>query len=260
VTVTLAGGTQMPSVGLGVWRLAPGPETEQAVEWALDAGYRLVDTATFYRNEQSVGAAIRRSGVPRDELFVTTKLNPIHPNAPRELAKSLKRLGLDYVDLYLIHWPVPLLRRRHWRQLEALQVEGLAREIGVSNYGERQLRPLVDGRPPAVNQVHMSPFHFRPPLLEFCRKHGIVVEAYSPLEQGRAVADPTVIAIGERLGRTAAQVLIRWSLQHGTVVIPRSKTERRIRENIDVFDFELGPDDMATLDQLERGNEPGSRI
>ncbi len=240
----------MPSVGLGVWRLAPGRETEQSVEWALEAGYRLLDTATLYRNEQSVGAAVRRSGLPRDEVFVTTKLYPMHPSAPRELAKSLERLGLDYVDLYLIHWPVPLLRARHWRQLEALQAEGLAREIGVSNYGQRQLTPLLGARSPAVDQVRMSPLHFRPQLVEFCRKHDIVVEAYSPLEQGRAVSNPTVIGLAERLGKSPAQVLIRWSLQHGAVVIPRSKTETRIRENIDVFDFELTPDDMAALDQL----------
>jgi 2,5-diketo-D-gluconate reductase A len=241
----------MPVLGLGVWQIPAGRETEQAVEWALEAGYRLIDTATLYRNEASVGAALERSGLPRDEVFVTTKLYPTHANAARELGKSLERLRLDYVDLYLIHWPVPVLRARHWRQLQQLQAAGLAREIGVSNYGPGQLQPLVsDGSPPAVDQVHMSPFHFRPQLLDFCREHGIVVEAYSPLERGRGVNDPTIAGIAERLERTPAQVMLRWGLQHGAVVIPKSTHEDRIRSNAQIFDFELSADDMAALDAL----------
>jgi diketogulonate reductase-like aldo/keto reductase len=187
-TRELSGGALMPVLGLGVWQMAAGRETEQAVEWALEAGYRHIDTASAYRNEQSVGAALRRSGLPREQVFVTTKLMPAHASAARELEKSLERLGLDYVDLYLIHWPLPLLGARQWRGLESLQGRGLAREIGVSNFGRDRLETLMRGasRAPAVDQVQFSPFRFRRRLLDFCLEQGIVFEAYSPLERGRA--------------------------------------------------------------------------
>jgi diketogulonate reductase-like aldo/keto reductase len=252
-TRTLPDGTEMPVLGLGVWQIAAGRETEQAVEWALDAGYRLIDTASLYRNEASVGAALRRSGLPREQVFVTTKLMPTHASGSRELAKSLDRLGLDYVDLYLIHWPVPLVSARYWRQLESLHEQGLARAIGVSNYGRDQLQGM-NGRTPAVNQVQFSPFHFRRRLLEHCLERGIVFEAYSPLERGRAVSDPTVVEVAERLGRTPAQVLVRWAIQHRAVVIPKSAREDRIRSNAHVFDFELDDADMRRLDSLDRTN------
>ena len=172
----------MPVLGLGVWQMSRGKETEQAVEWALEAGYRLVDTATWYRNERSVGTAIRRSGLPREQVFVTTKLLPTHARASRELAKSLERLGLEYVDLYLIHWPRPLRNGRLWRELESLEDQGLAREIGVSNFGVDTLERLLRGAhsAPAVNQVQFSPFHYRSRLLAYCREHRIAFEAYSP--------------------------------------------------------------------------------
>jgi len=252
-TLTLHDGTEIPVLGLGVWQMAAGRETEQAVEWALDAGYRLIDTASLYRNEASVGAALRRSGLPREQVFVTTKLMPTHASATRELAKSLERLGLDYVDLYLIHWPVPLVSARYWRQLESLHEQGLARAIGVSNYGRDHLQAM-SGKTPAVNQVQFSPFHFRRRLLEHCLEHGIVFEAYSPLERGRAVSDPTVTEIADRLDRTPAQVLLRWAIQHRAVVIPKSSREERIRSNARVFDFELGDADMRRLDGLDRTN------
>lgn len=244
----------MPTLGLGVWQMAAGEETEQAVGWALEAGYRLVDTATMYRNEQSVGAAIRRSGVPREEVFVTTKLPPPHTDASRQLQRSLDRLGLEYVDLYLIHWPLPFGNTRVWRELEELHEHGLAREIGVSNFGAERLEKLL-GRArhaPAVNQVQFSPFRYRRRLLDFCRKRGIVLEAYSPLAQGSGPRDPAVIALAERTGRTPAQVLLRWAIQHGTVVIPKSSSRERILSNAQVFDFELGEDDMRLLDGLDR--------
>ena len=253
-TRTLPDGAEMPVLGLGVWQMAAGRETEQAVEWALDAGYRLIDTASLYRNERSVGAALRRSGLPREQVFVTTKLMPSHPSAPRELAKSLERLGLDYVDLYLIHWPVPLVSARYWRQLESLHAQGLARAIGVSNYGRDHLEAIArsGATTPAVDQVQFSPFHFRRQLLEYCLEHGIVFEAYSPLERGRAVSDPTVAQVAKRHDRTPAQVLLRWAIQHQAVVIPKSSREERIRSNARVFDFELDDAGMRQLDGLDR--------
>jgi diketogulonate reductase-like aldo/keto reductase len=243
----------MPMLGLGVWQMAAGSETEQAVEWALEAGYRLVDTASLYRNEQSVGAAIRRSGLPRNEVFVTTKLLPQHTNAATELQRSLERLGLDYVDLYLIHWPIPLFAGRAWRRLATLQEQGLARAIGVSNYGRGRLKRLVDGRlPPAANQVQFNPFRFRRRLLEYCVDHGIVFEAYSPLARGKGLENPVVTELARRLERTSAQVLLRWAIQHGAVVIPKSSHADRIRSNAEIFDFELSVDDMRRLDALDR--------
>ena len=253
-TVRLRGGTEMPVLGLGVWQMAAGRETEQAVEWALEAGYRLVDTASLYRNEESVGAALRRSGLPRDEVFVTTKLLPQHTSAANELRQSLQRLGLDYVDLYLIHWPIPLLAGRAWRQLTSLQAKGLARSIGVSNYGRGRLKRLDDGPSPApaVNQVQFNPFRFRRRLLDYCLEHEIVFEAYSPLARGKGLQNPVVIDVGRRLGRTPTQITLRWAIQHGAVVIPKSSRQDRIRSNAELFDFELGEDDMRRLDALDR--------
>jgi diketogulonate reductase-like aldo/keto reductase len=250
----LPGGARMPVLGLGVWQMAAGAETEQAVEWALEAGYRHVDTASMYRNEESVGAAIRRSGLPREQVFVTTKLMPTHASAAHELAGSLERLGLDYVDLYLIHWPVPLVGGRRWRELEALRERGLARAVGVSNYGRDRLERLLgEGRQrPAVDQVQFSPFHFRRRLLDYCLANDIVFEAYSPLARGEGIGHPTIVELAERLDRTPAQVMLRWAIQHQAVVIPKSSREDRIRSNAQVFDFELGDADMRTLDALDR--------
>jgi len=246
----------MPVLGLGVWQMAAGGETEQAVEWALEAGYRHIDTASVYRNEQSVGAALRRSGLPREQVFVTTKLMPAHPSAARELDKSLERLSLDYVDLYLIHWPLPLRSARLWRQLESLQERGLARAIGVSNFGRHRLETLMPGasRMPAVDQVQFSPFHYRRRLLDYCLAQRIVFEAYSPLERGQGLHDPTITAVAERLARTPAQVMLRWAIQHQAVVIPKSSRKERIRSNAQLFDFELADYDMRSLDALDRTN------
>ena len=252
-TIPDAPPVELPLLGLGVWQMAEGRETEQAVEWALDAGYRHVDTAAMYRNERSVGAALARSGLPREEIFVTTKLLPLKLDVERELTRSLRRLGLDYVDLYLIHWPIPLLNRRIWKKLEQLQERGLARAIGVSNFGVRRIDSLLRGAAhrPAVNQVQFNPFRFRRRLLDHCREQGIVFEAYSPLNRGRGLAHPTIAGIAERLDRTPAQVMLRWALQHGAVVIPKSSHEERIRSNARIFDFELGEADVQALDALD---------
>jgi 2,5-diketo-D-gluconate reductase A len=249
----LPSGARMPTLGLGVWQMEDGRETEQAVGWALEAGYRHVDTAAMYRNERSVGNAIRRSGVPREEVFVTTKLMPARVDVERALEQSLERLGLDYVDLYLIHWPLPGLFTRQWRKLEKLRAQGRARDIGVSNFGTGELDVLAKRglQVPAVNQVQFSPFRYRRALLDECERRGIVFEAYSPLEQGR-VNDPAIGAVAERIGRTPAQVMLRWAIQHRTVVIPKSSRRDRIRSNALVFDFELDDDTMAELDALDR--------
>jgi diketogulonate reductase-like aldo/keto reductase len=181
---------------------------------------------------------------------------PARASAKRELEKSLERLGLDYVDLYLIHWPLPLRNARLWRELESLQQAGLAREIGVSNFGRDRLARLIRGasRKPAVNQVQFSPFQYRRRLLEYCLEQGIVFEAYSPLDRGGGLRDPTIVAVAERLGRTPAQVMLRWAIQHQTVVIPKSSRKERIRSNAQVFDFELDEADMRALDALDRTN------
>lgn len=257
-TVKLQGGVEMPVLGLGVWQSAPGEETRRAVAEALAAGYRHVDTARAYRNEADVGAAVRESGLPRREVFVTTKLwNADHgyDKALRAVDASLEALGMEQVDLYLVHWPVEDLRNDTWRAMEAILAGGKARAIGVSNYTVRHLDELL-GRakvPPSVNQVEFSPFLFQRGLLEHCRKSGIQLEAYGPLVRGHKMDHPQLQQIAKKHARTPAQVLLRWGLQHGLVVIPKSVRPERIRENADVFGFALDREDVATLDGLDEG-------
>ncbi len=255
--VRLSQGTEMPVLGLGVFQSPPGTETRQAVEWALDAGYRLIDTAAMYGNESDVGAAVRASGISRAEIFVTTKLwhtDHGYDAAKRACHLSLERLGLEYIDLYLIHWPrtdPPANRLESWRALEELKSEGACRAIGVSNYAVRHLEELEDARvPPAVNQVEFHPFVYDPELLEYCDAHAIRLEAYSPLTRNRRLDDPTVASVAATHSRSPAQVLIRWGLQHGVVEIPKSTHRERIQENSRVFDFTLSDDEMARLDGL----------
>jgi diketogulonate reductase-like aldo/keto reductase len=250
----LGGGVMMPVLGLGVWQMDEGPETENAVEWALEAGYRHIDTAQLYRNERSVGAALQRSGLPREDVFITTKWIPAARSASSELERSLERLGLEYVDLYLIHWPVPFRAGHGWHDFEKLHERGLARAIGVSNYGDDRLERLVESaqQPPAVNQVQFSPTRYRQALLEACERLNVVLEAYSPLDQGSTLDDPTIVEIARRLERTPAQVMLRWAVQKNTVVIPKSSRRERIIENARIFDFALEAAEMQALDGLDR--------
>jgi methylglyoxal/glyoxal reductase len=257
-TVKLNNGISMPLLGLGVYLMRPGQETYEAVKTALEIGYRLVDTASFYRNEEDVGRAIRDSAIPREEVFITTKLwNDDHgyDSALRAFDASLKRLGLSYIDLYLIHFPVPRLREESWRALEKILTSGRARAVGVSNYTERHLKDLLHKSSvvPAVNQVEFSPFLYQHDLLEFCRTQQIHLEAYAPLTAGRRLGDPRITAIAKKHGRTNAQVLLRWAVQHGVVVIPKSGHAGRIAENAQVFDFELTSDEVSALDNLHDG-------
>ena len=257
-TVTLHNGVEMPRLGLGVWRAASGREVQDALRWAFEAGYRHVDTARLYGNERDVGKVLRESGLPREQVFITTKLqNRDHGyvRAARALDESLRDLGLDHVDLYLVHWPVEGLRLESWRALEEALASGKARAVGVSNYLPRHLDELLAASDvaPAVDQVEFSPYLHQRALLGYCRARGIRLEAYSPLTRGRRLGDPPLVEVAAAHGKTPAQVLIRWALQHDLVVIPKSVTRERIYENADVFDFALTPEDMARLDALDAG-------
>jgi len=256
--IPLNDGHAIPAMGLGVWQSPPGRVTREAVRYALQLGYRHVDTARIYGNEGDVGQALRESGVPREEVFVVTKLwNQDHglARARRAFEDSLAALGIDYVDLFLIHWPVERRRLESWKALEEFKREGRARSIGVSNYTVRHLDELLHAAeiPPAVNQVEFHPFLVQNELLAHCREHGIVLTAYSPLAHGEGLGDPMLAAIGARHGKTAAQVMIRWAIQHGTSVIPKSTRRDRIHENALVFDFRLDADEMRQIDALDRG-------
>lgn len=256
-TVALPGGVEMPILGLGVWQTGAGAETRGAVKAAIAAGYRLVDTARVYQNEADVGAAIRDSGVARERIFVTTKLwNSDHgyDRTLRACDQSLARLGLEQIDLYLVHWPAPG-RRETWRAMERLLADGKARAIGVSNYTIRHLEELLGECriAPAVNQVEFSPFLFQRALLEFCRARHIQLEAYGPLVRGQRMGHPELVRVAEKHGRTPAQVLIRWAIQHELVAIPKSARPARIAENGDVFGFALDAEDLRALDALDEG-------
>ncbi len=251
----LNSGNHIPLLGLGVWQIPQGKETEQAVRWALDAGYRHFDTAKLYGNEDSVGGAIRASNIPRGDIFVTTKLWPTDAfDVDAAYESSAKKLGLDYIDLYLVHWPIPLLGGHTWKKLESLYEQKLVRSIGVSNYTQTQLEELLSGcnTPPAVNQIEFNPFTYEKELLAYCQKKGVVVEAYSPLTRGMHLDNDAISKIAMQHKKTAAQIMLRWALQKGTVIIPKSSNKERIAENADVFDFELAADDMRRLDSVSR--------
>lgn len=248
----LNNGIEIPVLGLGVYQMS-SEETERAVRWALEAGYRHIDTASFYGNEQAVGKAVRESGISRGEIFVTTKLWPTNFfRAAAAFETSRIKLGLEYVDLYLLHWPSPFGRGRAWKVLEQLYAQGLCKAIGVSNYSIAQLEALrkTSTIVPAVNQVEFSPFLYRQELLAYCESSGIQVEAYSPLTRGKRLNDATIETLAKKYDKSPAQIMIRWSLQHGLVVIPKSRSKERIVENSSVFDFAIDESDMQTMDGL----------
>jgi diketogulonate reductase-like aldo/keto reductase len=249
----LADGNTIPTLGLGVWQVPNGPECENAVRWALEAGYRHIDTAQAYGNEESVGRALRDSGIPRQDVFITTKFYPVRRDPAAEAEKSLRRLGVDQVDLYIIHWPQggPTWA---WPGMEAARERGHARSIGVSNFSAAELEQVIAiaNTPPVINQVQFSPFEYRRALLQACERQQVAVDAYSPLGTGRHLGDATVAEIAQRVGRTPAQVLLRWCLQRQTIVLPKSTHRERIKENGHVFDFALSDEDMAVLDGLDR--------
>ena len=256
--VKLNNGVEMPIFGLGTFQAQSGREATDAVLHALQIGYRHIDTASMYGNEEDVGAAIRESGIPREEIFVTTKLwNSDHgyDSGLAAFEKSRRRLRLSYVDLYLIHWPVQDLRNETWRALETLLKEGKCRAIGVSNYMIRHLEELLENSStvPAVNQVEFSPYLYQKDLLEFCRKHDVQLEAYSPLTKGHKLNDPKLMNLASKYSKSPAQILIGWALQHQIVVIPKSSRKERITENAGVFDFTISPEDMRVLDSFDQG-------
>jgi diketogulonate reductase-like aldo/keto reductase len=249
----LADGQQIPMLGLGVWQVPDGPACVNAVRWALELGYRHIDTAQAYGNEGSVGKGLRESGLPRDEVFITTKFYPASRDPVTALENSLRRLGVDHVDLYLIHWPAdgPTWA---WPGMERTRQVGTAASIGVSNFGAGELEQVIAAGTarPAVNQVEFNPVHYRRGLLDTSLKHDVALEAYSPLGTGRHLSDKAVRRVAERAGRTPAQVLLRWCLQHGLPVIPKSTHRDRIEENAQIFDFALSDSDIAELDALDK--------
>jgi diketogulonate reductase-like aldo/keto reductase len=249
----LADGARIPLLGLGVWQVRDGRECEQTVSSALELGYRHVDTAQAYGNEASVGRALEASGVPREQVYVTTKFQPSRKDPAAEAARSLERLGLDQLDLYIIHWPRGGATWA-WPGMERAVELGYARSIGVSNFSLREVDELlaIATVRPVVNQVQYSPFEYRRALRDGCAERGIALEAYSPLGTGRHLDDPDVARIAERVGRTAAQVLLRWCVQRETVVLAKSTRRERLEENAAIFDFELSDDDLAALDALDR--------
>jgi diketogulonate reductase-like aldo/keto reductase len=253
----LNNGVQMPALGLGTYKLVGG-QAYDPIKTALDLGYRHIDTASFYENETEVGRAVRDSGVPREEVFITSKVWNTEQGYQETMVafeRSLKRLGTDYLDLYLVHWPVTGKRLDTYRALEKLYREGMVRAIGVSNFTIRHLNELYAACQvmPAVNQVEMSPFLFQKDLLHHCQVRDVLVTAYSPFARGRTLGNEVLKEIGRDHGKSPAQVIVRWCLQKGMAVVPRSSNAERLRENARVFDFSLDRDEMLTLDFLNSG-------
>ncbi len=254
----------MPLLGFGTYKLEEGKEVERAVSDALEIGYRHIDTAAAYENEEGVGRAIRASGVPREEIFVTTKIwtddmRKGEDGVMDAFEQSLDRLGLDYVDLYLTHWPAPKHYVKAWRTLEEIYEDGRSLAIGVSNCLERHLETLFDGGTvvPMVNQIEHHPKLLQPELVDFCKENEIVVTAWSPLMQGELLKNADLKKIAEAHGKSVAQVILRWDVQHGVVAIPKSSKKARAAENFDIFDFKLSASEMAKIDGLDEGERIG---
>lgn len=261
-TALLHGAVPIPLLGFGVFLSKPGEETEQAVAVALEAGYRHIDTAAAYRNEESVGRAVRASGLARSEIFVTTKVwnsDQGYESTLQAMDASLGRLGMDHVDLYLVHWPKPQHTEGTWRAMEEIQAAGKARAIGVSNFLPHHLDQLAETATvmPAINQIEFHPHLQSPEVVSYCAARGIVIEAWSPLKRGGIVDDPALGEVAAAHGATVAQVVLRWMLQRGIVTIPKSVTPTRIAENIDLYGFELSDEEMARIDAMDRGERIG---
>jgi diketogulonate reductase-like aldo/keto reductase len=251
----LNNGLEIPMLGLGVYQSPPGRPTRQAVQYALEIGYRHIDTAKIYDNEADVGTAVKESGLHRDDIFITTKVwnsDQGYDSTIKACSTSLARLGLGYIDLYLIHWPVMGLSIKTWKAMEQLLKEGKVKAIGVSNYMIDHLEEILYDSDvvPSVNQVEFHPFLYQQDLLHFCEKKGIQLEAYSPLTRAKRLEDPNIVKLAKKYEKTPAQILIRWSLQHGLVVLPKSIHKDRIKQNTEVFDFDLKTEDMTILDSL----------
>lgn len=261
-TVTLNNGVKMPQLGLGVWKAKDGEETYAAVKHAIQHGYRAIDTAAAYKNEESVGKAIKDSGVPREELFITTKVwNADHgyDATIRAFETSLEKLGLEYLDLYLIHWPVKDKYKDTWKALERLYSDGKVRAIGVCNFNIHHLEDLLAEAKtvPAVNQSEFHPYLTQEPLREFCKSKGIHFEGWSPLGNGKLLDNASIQEIAKKYNKTAAQVILRWHLQNDAITIPKSVTPSRIEENAAIFDFELTAEDMNTINSLNKDERTG---
>jgi 2,5-diketo-D-gluconate reductase A len=263
--IMLNNGNTIPQFGFGVFQVRP-QDTVEAVSAALEAGYRHIDTAEMYRNEKQVGDAIAKSGVDRADVFVTSKLsNDAHrpDDARKAFDESLAALGSDYVDLFLIHWPLPTRYGGDfvstWKTLEEFYRDGRARSIGVSNFQPHHLRRLHEETRirPAVNQIELHPFLTQEDVVAFCAEHQIAVESWSPIAQGRVLDDPEIVSIASRVGKTPAQVVLRWHVERGFIVFPKSVTPARIRENIDIFDFELSGEDVEAISALNRNERTG---
>jgi 2,5-diketo-D-gluconate reductase A len=260
-TIDLNDGHAIPQLGFGVFQIPPD-ETAEAVRRALEVGYRHVDTAEMYKNEAEVGEAVRDSGLERAEVFITSKLRNSHhrpDDARRAFDETLSKLGVDYLDLFLIHWPLPTLYDGDfvstWKTLEEFRGDGRARSIGVSNFEVEHLERLAAECDvvPAVNQIELHPYFQNEGVRRYGEAHGIATQAWSPIAQGQVLDDPAVGEVAERVGRSPAQVVLRWHLQRGTIVFPKSTTPARIEENFALFDFELGSEDMGRIDALDKG-------
>ena len=261
-TIKLHNGLEMPMVGLGVWQMKDADEAKNAVKSAIAAGYRSIDTAAVYENEESVGLGVKESSVPREELFITSKVwnaDQGYDSTLKAFEESLKRLDMDYLDLYLIHWPVEGKYNDTWKAMERLYSEGVVKSIGVSNFHQHHLEDLMaNGKEkPVVNQVETHPRLNQAALKAFCKEQGIALEAWSPLGQGKLLNEEILKQLGEKYNKSAAQVILRWHLQNGTIIIPKSVHEKRIKENADLFDFELSTDDMSKVDELNHDERFG---
>ncbi len=262
-SITLNNGIEIPQLGFGVFQIDPA-DTRAATLKALEVGYRHIDTAEMYGNEKEVGEAVRDSGLAREEIFVTSKLNNgFHDPAAAKKAfdGTLEALGFDYLDLFLIHWPLPAVGDfvDTWKALEEISASGRVKAIGVSNFQQHHLQRLFDETDivPAVNQIEVHPYLTQEPLRAFGTEHGIPTEAWSPIAQGKVLDDPTITEIAERVGKSTAQVTLRWHVQRGDIVFPKSVTEKRVRENFDIFDFELTDADIAAISGLNKDERTG---